>query len=135
MPLPVNGGGVAARAEQFGQREFVGTDPGLRFGTERAEDPDPVGITPGQQCRAGSRAYRLPHVKTGKAHPFRSHAVEVRRFDIGRTEAAEILVTLIVSEDDDDIRQLWSAALAGSLARMAPTGQSRKHQHQTYLPR
>lgn len=41
--------------------------------------------------------------ETGEAEPPGDHAVKVRGFDLGRTETAEIFVTLVVGKDQDDV--------------------------------
>jgi hypothetical protein len=83
-----------------------------------------IGIAAGKQAATGSGANRLGDMEVAKYSALRGKAIEVRSDETSRAKDADICVTLIVSEDDDDVgergaarSQCWSQARAGEQAR------------------
>ena len=75
-----------------------------RVGADHAGYSDPVGIAAREQCRARRRAHRGVGAHRGEAHPLGREAIDVRRADIGRTVGRDVAVTVIVGEDDQEVR-------------------------------
>ena len=69
-------------------------------------DADRVGA--GHERGSGYAANGLG-VEIGEAEPLGGHAVKVRGLDLGRTETAEICVTLVVGKDQDDVGAIGGA--------------------------
>src|SRR5690606_19874309 len=61
------------------------------------------GVAPREQGSPGGGANGLCHMEIGKLYPFCGHSVEVGRLDVGGSEYADILVTLVIGKDDDNI--------------------------------
>ena len=59
-----------------------------------------------QQRRARSRADGGRDVEVREASPFRRHVIEVRRGVAFLPEAADVAITEVVAENDDDVRLL-----------------------------
>lgn len=103
MPFADGGGMVAQGLKQFGDGHFIRMETMFGGMVERTVNAHPIGVTPRKQGGTGSGANGLCGMEIGKPHPLRSHLIQVGRPDIGRSEYADILVTLIVGKDDDDI--------------------------------
>ena len=105
VPLARHPGRVALLLQHLGERRLPVRDavPGLR--AERPVDADAVGIAAGQERRPRGRADRLGDVEVGEPPPLAREPVEVRRGEPGGAEAADVGVSLVVGEDDDDVRR------------------------------
>lgn len=83
-----------------------------------------IGIAAGKQAATGSGANGLGDMKVAENAALRRKAIEVRSDETFRAEDADIRVTLIVSENDDDVGEVGteraqrrSDAEAGKQAR------------------
>jgi len=111
VPFTVDGGIVTQRFEDFGDGGFVRVYPDFRLGAECALNSDTIRIAAGEQSGSGSRADGLSSVEVGEADAFFGHLIEIRRFDIGRAEDADILITLVVGEDNHEVGMIFSRSL------------------------
>src|SRR5207245_1894544 len=102
-PLTENRSGLTACLERLRDGQFLVADAHLRFWSECAEQADAIGVAPSQQRGARRRANGLPDVKIGETHSLARHAIEVGCFDIRRTKTADVLITLVVGENDDEV--------------------------------
>ena len=105
VPLARHPGRVALLLQHLGERGLPVRDavPGLR--AERPVDADAVGIAAGQERRPRGRADRLGDVEVGEPPPLAREPVEVRRGEPGGTIAADVGISQVVGEDDDDVRR------------------------------
>ena len=94
--------------------------PVLGLGPEGAVDADPVGIAAGEQGRARGRTDRLGDMEIGEPPPFAGEPVEVRRLETLGAEAADVAISLIVREDDDDIGRPVRGGKRGRRPRKGP---------------
>src|SRR5579872_3924393 len=90
--------------EDLRQERFLRADPDLALVVEGALEADPVGVASGHERGARGGADRLRHVEVGETNAFPRHPVQVRRPEVLRSKAADVRVTLIVGQDDDDVR-------------------------------
>ena len=66
---------------------------------------DAIGITAGQQAGPRCRANRLRHMKVGELAALGGQLVQIGRGETLCAEHADVGITLIVGEDDDDVGQ------------------------------
>ena len=103
MPFAEDARGVAGVAEHLGNGRCLQAHPlALEDGVG---DAVLELVFAGQQRAARRRAGRAD-VKIGEAHAFVVKAVQVRRLQHGIAVAGEIAITLVIAEDEDDIRRL-----------------------------
>ena len=62
-----------------------------------------LGVTTGEQRRAGGRAHRRSHHKAGKLASFLSNTINVRCADGLGTKTAQVAIALIIGKDDNKI--------------------------------
>jgi hypothetical protein len=121
VPLPETAGRVARILEQFGDRDLariqavrvLGEDDGL-------VEPDALGVTAGEQSGARRRAHRGRGVEIGEAHTLGGEAIEVRCLEAGRAETADVAISLVIGEDDDDVRSLVRQTVKAMRQGQAP---------------
>lgn len=65
---------------------------------------DSLWIAPGQESGPGRGAYGGGHHEVGEATALPGEAVDVGSFDCGGAETAEVAVSLVIGEDDDEVR-------------------------------
>lgn len=70
----------------------------------------PEGIAASHQRRPGRPAYCLG-IKMGESNTFLGHPIDVGRSDRRGAKAAEILVTLVIGENNDEV---WLAGKLGT---------------------
>ena len=75
--------------------------------------------------RSRCRANAVGRIEVGESHPFGGHAINIRRLDIGRAKAAQVLVALVVGEDDDKVA--LSIPFRGPDGIKRPRGREEKH--------
>ncbi len=86
-------------------RMFAGVQP---FGRRGEQDvlmhSHPFRIAPGQQRGARRRAHRRRDHEIREPPAFCRHPIDVGGFDLGRPEATQVSVPLVVGKDDDKVR-------------------------------
>ena len=87
----------------------------------------PARITPGEQACARGTANRGGRVIIGKAHTLLRHRINPRRFDLRRPITTEIVITLIINEDEDDVRLLRLGHRAEAKEQRANNGEDSFH--------
>src|SRR3546814_10038891 len=90
-------------ADLFGDGHFVGMETMLGGMVKRAMDTYPIGVASREEGGPGGGADGLRRMEISKLYPFCGHLVEVGGLDIRRTEYTDILVTLVVGKDDDNV--------------------------------
>src|SRR5262249_34097332 len=99
-PLADEGGGVAGVLEQPGRGDVLGTEVLLGVAADRA--------VPGGRAGDRGAARRATRggagVERGEAHPPARQAVEVGGADVLLAITAEVAVTEVVGQDEDDVR-------------------------------
>ena len=96
IPLANADGLVAGVAHLFGEGDFR-----RRHAPPFAQ----IRVTPGQQGRTGRPAHGL-RIKTGEPRSFLGQPIHARRLVLGIAKTSQVRVTLIVGEDDEDVRPL-----------------------------
>src|SRR5690348_4711235 len=109
MPFAEDGGGVAALFDELGESHFVSADADFRARAKRAVDAEAIWITASEKAATRSRADRLGDMEVAEDAALGGEAIEIGRNEAFRAEDADIGVALIVSEDDDDVRELRAA--------------------------
>lgn len=69
-----------------------------------------AGMLAGHQRAARRRAYGIAGIMAGEAYAFGGHAVQARRLDLLLAETAQIAVSQIVGQDEDNV---WLAFWIG----------------------
>ena len=105
VPLSVHGGCVTSSSADLRQQQLAVRDPLVAGMVERPGEPHSLSVAAGHERRAGRGADRLRDIEVGEPHPFLRHAVEMRRANIFRAEAADIPVPQVVREQQHDIRR------------------------------
>jgi len=106
VPLAHQRGGVSPALQDFGKCDFVGMEDGVAV-LAVVDLGHADRVASGEQGRPRHAADRL-HVEVRKPHPLRGHAVEVRCLDERRAVAADVVVSQVVGEEDDEVRgALW----------------------------
>jgi len=82
-------------------------------GPSAPQNTDAIGIATCEQSGPRRGTDRLGHIKVSEAHAFLGHAVEIRRFQILGAVTADVGVSLVVGQDDDDI---WRTLLFANFA-------------------
>ncbi len=112
VPFPDQRGAIAGRAQQRRQCRKAGRDPHLGLvavgGAQRLDEAEleAVLVAPGDQRDPRVGAERRIGVGLREAHPFAGEPVERRRPVTGLPGAAEIGVTAVVNDDENDIRAI-----------------------------
>ena len=108
VPLADDAGGVAGRLKRFGEGDLGGRQA---TGGNGAQDAELVvghagadRVATGHERGAAGRADFGGGVELREAQAFGGHAIQVRRLDGRVAVAAEIPVTEVVGQDDDDVR-------------------------------
>ncbi len=105
VPLSNTSGGVAKRFEMICQSVFGGIQAVIGCGEKHVfVQSDALRVAPGEQSSTGRRADGAGHHEAGEPATFLRQAVEVGRLDRFRSEATKVVVSLIIGEDDDEIR-------------------------------
>ena len=105
VPLADARGGVAERLEVVGDGDLFRVQAALASGKEDVLfHADALRVATGQQARPRRGADRAGDHEVGELPSLLRHPVDVRRLDRLRTEAAEVVVALVVGEDDDEVR-------------------------------
>src|SRR5437667_2515890 len=104
-PLAERAGRVALGVHQFCQGDFRFRNRRLTLGLHLAVVPNPrvPGMLAGQKNAAGRRAHGVPGIMLRQAHPLRREAIDVRRANLRLTETAEVAVTQIVGENENNV--------------------------------
>jgi hypothetical protein len=105
VPLPDASGGVTLGLEQVRDGDLVWVETPLVPRKENAQVAHPTGVATSQKSGPRGCADRSSRVKISETHAFLGHTVDMGRLDLGRPEATEVLVTLVVRHDDDDVRR------------------------------
>ena len=103
VPLADTLRGVAAILEEIRDGDFVGMQRDLRLGTEDARHGNARLVATGHERGAGRGANAVSGVEVGEAAAFLCDAIDVRRLDVRRAKAGEVLVALVVGVNDDDV--------------------------------
>ena len=103
VPFAVDGRGVVFLFADLGQRHLAGVDAMLCAGAKRAKDADAHIVATGEQPRARGTTDGLGYVKVGELAALLGHAVEVRCGVCGGSERADISVTHVIHENDNDV--------------------------------
>ena len=101
MPFTDNPGRITRLLEQFGDRDFILVQNGMDL-LDVASLCDSHRIATGHQCRPRWPTNRLS-VEARELHTLPRHRIKPRSADVGRSETADVLVTLVVGENDDEI--------------------------------
>ena len=107
---------VAVVLEEFRNRQLVRVNTRPRISSM---DPDMVTdstrVTSGQQASARRAADWSGGVVVGKSRSLLCHRIDPRRLDLGSAITTQIVVTLVIDEDEDDVwRMLGSGHQQGS---------------------
>ncbi|OPZ22818.1 MAG: hypothetical protein BWZ10_00236 [candidate division BRC1 bacterium ADurb.BinA364] len=105
VPFADAGRGIAAVAQDFGDGALARIEARPRARREHAGDADADRIAARHQRGARRRTDGRGDIERRQSHAFGGHAVDVRRFDIRRAEAAQVLIALVVGEDQHEIRR------------------------------
>jgi len=108
VPLADNGGRVTLFTQRLRKGDFplgqAAGGPGIKHPPGRVSThPAAHRQAPGQDRRSAGCADRRGHVKVGELDPFHRHPVKVRRADAWMTVYAQVAITLVVGEDQDDV--------------------------------
>ena len=96
----------------IGNRVLLGVQSVITFGKQNMTmHADPFRIASCKQCGPRRGTYRARCVETGVLSTFGCQAIDIWRLDIWRTKAAEVVVTLIIREDDNEIWLLGRRAI------------------------
>lgn len=76
----------------------------------------------GQVSCSGGRADGIVRIGVGEANPLACHAIDVRRLEIGIAVTTQLPGTLVVGENEDDVRLLGN----GLNGEGAASGEQRK---------
>ena len=124
MPLTETGRGVSLPFQVIGNGVFLGVQTLGRSRKQHAlMHTYTLGVTTGEQRRAGGRAHRRGYHEAGKLAPFFGDAINVRRLDGLGSETAQVAITLIVSKDDDEIGFGRKRGFSGEKENGQQTGQ------------
>ena len=113
MPLSDQRRRVALLLQKVGDRHFVLVDPDIVVWKEHALQADALRVAPRHQRRARRRADGGRGVEVGELHPLRRELVDVRRLDLGRAVAREIVIADVVTDDVNDVDRLIRRENAG----------------------
>ena len=64
---------------------------------------DTLGVTTGEQRRAGGRANRRSHHEARELPAFTGDAVDIRRLDCLGAKTTQVAIALIIGEDDNKV--------------------------------
>ncbi len=118
VPLAEHGGVVAGVDEQRRERGvIVGNAHSVGTRPQRLLDPggDAPGIAARVQADAGGRTPGRTGVGVGEAHALGREAIEIRRRDLGGSEAAEIGPSEVVGQNEDHVGRGGGAARSPAL--------------------
>src|SRR6185436_18076953 len=108
MPLADQAGRVALVAQELRKRLPGRRQPQIgvsRFRmSERTLEREALLVASADQSGARRRAARSIRIELGEAHARFREAVDVGRLDVGSAVAAEISISHIVRDDQDDVR-------------------------------
>ena len=96
---------IACTAENARNGHRAGIDNQCRVSGKDAGPALAPGILPCQQRIAAGGAGRGGRVGIGEAKPLPGQMIDVRRLHLGRAVAADISITQIIGDDDNDIRR------------------------------
>ncbi len=111
VPLAEDRRGVAARLEDFGQRNFVRMQADRLHRLQHLPaavvlvQAHAARIAASEQCGSRRRADAAGRVAACEPHAFAGQAVDMRRAMQPRAEAADIAVAEVVAENDDEVRR------------------------------
>lgn len=115
MPLADAGSGVTLALQQIGNRGFLGVQAmGVGGKNDMAVHPDALGIAASEQRGAGWTADRARDMEIGELPTLSRELVEVGGLDRLRSKTTKIVVTLVIGEDDDEIRFVRSRQERGT---------------------
>ncbi len=103
MPLANAGGPVAGVFEHVGDRHFIRVKALLAVGEQHRAHAETLIMAAGQQGGPRSRADSTAHIEVGELRAFSSHPVQVRSFGNGRSVEADVSISHVINEDDDDV--------------------------------
>ena len=103
VPLAVTGRGVTLLFADFGQGHLAGVDAVGRLRPQCAENAHANVVAAGEQSRARGAAHCLGHIKIRELPAFLCHAVKVRCRIIFRAKGADVGITHVINENDDDV--------------------------------
>ena len=75
---------------------------------------EPIRITSGKQATPGRGANGLSYMEVTKDRAFGGESIEVRSLETLRSEDADVSITLIVCENNDDVRKAGSVSDCGA---------------------
>ena len=101
VPLADEGGPVARALEFLREGRRLRIQP-----RAVVQDAVPVGVLTGEDRGAARRAQRRGHERVLEQHALRDQAVEVRRLEERVAERRRGVETLVVDQDEDDVRPL-----------------------------
>ena len=126
VPLAHHAGRVALLLHHLRERQLALVEAELEPRLHRPLDADAIGITTGQERRARRRADRLRDVEIREAHALAREPVEVRRRETLRPIDADIGVTEVIGQDEDDVRRPFRrGGRAGRLAAIVARSKTR----------
>ena len=104
VPFPEGAADVTARLEELGENPLVQRQAGAALPCRI--DPGAVLISPGHEPRARRRANVPTDIPLREEHAFTGQSIHVGRGNLLRMMPVEtdVRITLIVADDDDDVR-------------------------------
>ena len=113
VPLAVGGGSVARGLEETREDFFGLRHPAPTFAGR--VDAGALLVTAGEQTRAGGRAHVAGDIALAEPHALVCEGVHMRGRDLFGVKGIEtdIGVTLVVTDDHDDIWRPWCGVLTG----------------------
>ncbi len=107
MPLADNPSGIAGLPEQLRRGDFVSMNPDPVSVVDHLSATGTVRVRTRHE-RQTRRRTPLMHIEVCELHTLLAQPVDVRRLKRIRTETTEVAVTLIVSQEDNDVRFVGS---------------------------
>ena len=108
-------------------QSFLGDREKYRFASGALVHINAARIAAGHQTGSGRRTDAAGDIKARKAHTFGGHAVEVRRAMLFRPEAAEVAVTQIITENNNEVRLVHGAICGLCRTRAHRARPARQH--------
>ena len=107
MPFSGHSRGVSFLFEEPCDGGFVGVQADFGAGTKCSAEADAIGVTAGEKRGAGCRADRLCDMEVRELPAIFRELVQMGSGDGFGSEATDIGVSLVIREDQNDIRAIW----------------------------
>ncbi len=105
VPLADTGGRVTLSLKHIRNGYLFGAQADFVFWEKYIRDANSRRITASQQRRTRGRADRCCRIEISKLHSLLRHPVEIGRFYVWRAKATNVLITLVIGEDNNEVRR------------------------------